>query len=397
MKLTNAKLRSLPVGKKVADGGGLYYQPTATGKGKWSYRYAIGGTSREMGLGVYPDVTLKEARMRHAEQRKVFVSGKDPLENKRMLERHRIAREAMKFSYVADLLIEAKEPAWTSPKNEPQWRSSLKTYAYPILDAKPLDEITRADVINVLEPYWNSKTETMSRVRQRIQAVLGFAMTKGWYGQNNPAEWQHNLEFVFSKKKKIRHHPSLRYARLPEFFASLQQHETMSAYALQFTILTGARTKEVCLARPEEIDYQTGLWHLPAERMKYRKPHKVPLPSFAMQLLKRVLAMHNQPFIFPSARAEKGLSNNAMRQFVRKQYPTEVFTVHGFRTTFRTWAAEVGDYDQMLAEIALSHKQEKRVEAAYQRSNLVDKRRAMMEDYAKFATSATQQQRMIAH
>ncbi len=397
MKLTNAKLRSLPIGKKVSDGGGLYYQPTAARRGKWSYRFAIDGKSHEMGLGTYPDIGLKEARLAHAELRKVFAGGKNPLENKRMLERQRIAKETIKFSYVADLLIKAKEPAWTNSKNEPQWRSSLETYAYPILDSKPLDEITRADVINVLEPHWNSKTETMSRVRQRIQAVLGYAMIKGWYGQKNPAEWQYNLEFVFSKKKKSRHHPSLPYSRLPEFFASLERHETMSAFALQFTILTGARTKEVCLARPEEIDYQTGLWKLPAERMKYRKPHIVPLPNYAMQLLKRVLAKHNQPFIFPSTRSEKGLSNNAMRQFVRMQYPTEVFTVHGFRTTFRTWAAEVGDYDQMLGEIALSHKQEKRVEAAYQRSTLVEKRRAMMEDYANFATSAMQQQCMIAH
>lgn len=171
----------------------------------------------------------------------------------------------------------------------------------------------------------------------------------------------------------------------------------MSSYALQFTILTGARTKEVCLARPEEIDYHTGLWYVPAERMKYRKPHKVPLPNFAVQLLERVLAMHNHPYIFPSTRAEKGLSNNAMRQFVRRQYTAEVFTVHGFRTTFRTWAAEVGDYDQMLAEIALSHKQEKRVEARYMRSDLVNKRRTMMEEYAEFATSAMQHQSMIAH
>lgn len=397
MKLTNAKLRSLPIGKKVSDGGGLYYQPTATNRGKWSYRFARDGKSHEMGLGVYPEVTLKEARMRHAEQRKVFMSGKDPLENKRILERQRKAKEAMKFSYVADLLIKAKEPAWTSPKNEPQWRSSLETFAYPILDAKPLDEITRADVIDVLEPHWNSKTETMSRVRQRIQAVLGFATMKGWYRQSNPAEWQHNLEFVFSKKKQTKHHPSLNYNRLPEFFRSLQEHETMSSYALQFTILTGARTKEVCLARPEEIDHHTGLWYVPAERMKYRKPHKVPLPNFAVQLLERVLAMHNHPYIFPSTRAEKGLSNNAMRQFVRRQYTAEVFTVHGFRTTFRTWAAEVGDYDQMLAEIALSHKQEKRVEARYMRSDLVNKRRTMMEEYAEFATSAMQHQSMIAH
>ncbi|MDB3891788.1 site-specific integrase [Alphaproteobacteria bacterium] len=321
----------------------------------------------------------------------------NPLENKRMLERQRIAKETIKFSYVADLLIKAKEPAWTNSKNEPQWRSTLETYAYPILDSKPLDEITRADVINVLEPYWNNKTETMSRVRQLIQAVLGYAMTKGWYGQNNSAEWQYNLDTVLSRKRFIGHHESLPYNRLPWFYSSLQQFDTISSYALQFTILTASRTSEVRLARPEEIDFTGAIWNVPAERMKARASHRVPLSKPALELVERVTRKHNQPFIFPSTKPETGLSNGAMHQLIHKRYPNEKFTVHGFRTTFRIWAAEVGDYDQNLAEIALAHSQDKKVEGAYMRSKLIDKRREMMEDFAQFATSAMQQHCMIAH
>ena len=386
MRLTNAKLRSLPIGKKVSDGGGLYYQRTATNRGKWSYRFAIDGQSHEMGLGTYPDIGLKEARLAHAELRKVFAGGKNPLENKRMLERQRIAKETIKFSYVADLLIKAKEPAWTNSKNEPQWRSSLETYAYPILDKKPLAEITRVDVLEVLEPKWNELTETLWRVRQRMRAVFAYAKTKGWYSEFNPAEWEHNLDTVLSRKRLIGHQESLPYNRLPWFYSSLQQIDTISAYALQFTILTAARTSEVRLAKPEEIDFTRAIWNVPAERMKARASHRVPLSKPVLALVESVMRKHNQPFIFPSTKPEIGLSNGAMHQLIRKRYPNEKFTVHGFRTTFRMWAAEVGDYDQNLAEIALAHSQDKKVEGAYMRSKLIDKRRAMMENYSQFAS-----------
>ena len=397
MKLTNAKLRNLSIGKKVSDGGGLYYQPTANNKGKWSYRFAIDGKSHEMGLGTYPEISLKEARLAHAEQRKVFISGRNPIETRRQTEQSQKATQARKFSDVAEMVIRAKRPAWTNEKSEKQWRSSLETYAYPILDKKPLAELTRADVLEVLEPKWNERTETMWRVRQRMRAVFAYAKTKGWYSEFNPAEWEHNLDTVLSRKRLIGHHESLPYNRLPWFYSSLQQFDTISAYALQFTILTAARTSEVRLARPEEIDFTGAIWNVPAERMKARASHRVPLSKTALQLIESVMRKHNQPFIFPSTKPEMGLSNGAMHQLIRKRYPNEKFTVHGFRTTFRIWAAEVGDYDQNLAEIALAHSQDKKVEGAYMRSKLIDKRREMMEDYAQFATSAMQQHCMIAH
>ena len=386
MKPSNAKLRSLPIGKKVSDGGGLYYQPTAPNKGKWSYRFAMDGKSHEMGLGTFPEISLKEARLAHAEQRKLFVSGNNPIEARRRIEQSQKASQARKFSDVAEMVIRAKRPTWTNEKSEKQWRSSLETYAYPILDKKPLAEITRADVLEVLEPKWNELTETLWRVRQRMRAVFAYAKTKGWYSEFNPAEWEHNLDTVLSRKRFIGHHESLPYNRLPWFYSSLRQFDTISAYALQFTILTAARTSEVRLAKPEEIDFTRAIWNVPAERMKARASHRVPLSKPVLALVESVMRKHNQPFIFPSTKPEIGLSNGAMHQLIRKRYPNEKFTVHGFRTTFRMWAAEVGDYDQNLAEIALAHSQDKKVEGAYMRSKLIDKRRAMMENYSQFAS-----------
>lgn len=395
MKLTNAKIKSLPIGKKVCDGGGLYYQPTGSSRGKWSYRFTIDGKSYEMGLGTYPQISLKQVRIAHAEQRRIFICGDNPLEFKRLSKQQKVTQN-IRFSEVAEMVIKAKAPAWTNVKSEKQWRSSFETYANRILDKKPLAEITKVDVINVLEPHWNEKTETMWRLRQRIRCVFAYAMTKGWYGDVNPAEWEHNLDSIFTRRRIIEHHESLPYKKLPWFFASLQQIDVISAYALQFLILTAARTSEVRLAKPEEIDFTTGIWSIPAERMKAREPHRVPLPKYAIRLIEIVLRKHNQPYIFPSNMTEKGISSGAMHQLLRKRYPQETFTVHGFRTTFRVWAAEVGDYDQTLAEIALAHSLDKKVEGAYMRSNLIDKRREMMEEYASYAISNTQLHSLIA-
>ena len=197
-----------------------------------------------------------------------------------------------------------------------------------------------------------------------MRAVFAYAKTKGWYGEFNPASWKNNLDTVLSRKRIIGHHESLPYSRLPWFYSSLQQFDTISAYTLQFTILTAARTSEVRLARPEEIDFTGAIWNVPAERMKARASHRAPLSKAALELIESVMRKHNQPFIFPSTKPEMGLSNGAMHQLIRKRYPNEIFTVHGFRTTFRIWAAEVGDYDQNLAEIALAHSQDKKVEGA---------------------------------
>ena len=397
MRLTNAKIKSLPIGKKVADGGGLYYQPTALGRSKWTYRYARNGKSRETGLGTYPEVTLAEARLTHAEQRKVFVGGRDTIEAKRRLVERDRARETLRFSYVADLLIKSRAVRWTNDKSEAQWRSSLAAYAYPTLDSKPLADLGKDEVIAVLQPYWTEKTETMSRVRQRMRAVFDYARARGWYEKDNPASWENNLELVFAHKPDGGHHKSLTYRQLPVFFDSLRQWDTTSAYALQPTILTAARTTEVRLAKREEFDLNRGVWVVPEDRMKGREMHRVPLSPFVVGLVDKMMQSHNQQYLFPSTKPDKGLSNGAMHQFLRRNYSEETFTVHGFRTTFRTWAAEVGDYDQMLAELALSHKVGDKVVRSYLRTDMFDKRKQMMEDYTQFALSGGQWDSMVVH
>lgn len=397
MRLTNAKIKSLPIGKKVADGGGLYYQPTAVGRGKWTYRYARNGKSREMGLGTYPEVTLAEARLTHAEQRKVFVGGDDPIEAKRRLVERNRAKETLRFSYVADLVIKSRAVRWTNDKSEAQWRSSLAAYAYPTLDTKPLADLGKDEVIAVLQPYWTEKTETMSRVRQRMRTVFDYARARGWYEKDNPASWENNLELVFAHKPDGGYHKSLAYRQLPVFFDSLRQWDTTSAYALQLTILTAARTTEVRLAKREEFDLNRGVWVVPEDRMKGREMHRVPLSPFVVGLVDKMMQSHNQQYLFPSTKPEKGLSNGAMHQFLRRNYSEETFTVHGFRTTFRTWAAEVGDYDQMLAELALSHKVGDKVVRSYLRTDMFNKRKQMMEDYTRYALGGDQWDSMVVH
>ena len=299
---------------------------------------------------------MEEARLTHAEQRKVFVGGDDPIAAKRRLvERHR-ARETLRFSNVADSVIKSRAVSWTNDKSEARWRSSLAAYAYSILDLKPLADLGKDEVIAVLQPYWTKKTETISRVGQRMRAVFDHARARGRYEKENPASWENNLELVFARKPDGGHHKSLTYRQLPVFFDSLWQWDATSAYALQLTILTAAWTTEVKLAKREEFDLNRGVWIVPEDRIKGREMHRVPLAPFVVGLVDKMMQSHNQQYLFPSTKPDKGLSNGVMHQFLWRNYSEETFTVHEFRTTFRTWAAVVGDYGQMLAELALSHK-----------------------------------------
>ena len=397
MTLTNTKITQLPIGKKTCDGRGLYLQLTGPKRGKWSFRYTIGGMSHEMGLGTYPEISLAEARtLREAEKIKL-AKGKDPLLEKQRAARVNAEKSKVKFSHIAEDVIELKRPGWTSPKSHPQWRNTFKTYVYPHFDQKPLCELDRADVLAVLQPHWNSKHTTMRRLVDRMTAVFAYAKASGLYTGDNPAEWRNNLSPLLSQKRKPKHHPALDYRDLPQFFAELANIETIGSLALQFTILTAARTSEVIFARPDEIDLKRGIWRIPASRMKAREIHRVPLAPQAVALLEALLLGHNQPFIFPGRDAEQPLSNGTMHQLLRRQFPNLTATVHGFRSTFRTWAAEIGDYHQHLAEVALAHRLDQRVEGAYNHSDYFTKRKAMMMDYANYATQHVPERTIVAH
>lgn len=386
MKLTATKIKSLPPGKLHCDGNGLYIRLRTPKSGNWSFKYMRGHKSREMGLGPYPEVTLQEARLKRDALKIQLAKGSDPLETKRAKAKEHAKREKMRFSLVAELVIHNKRIKWTCPKQEMIWRNTLEQYAFPLLDLKPIADLTRKDVIDVLNPIWNDKHDTARKLLGRMARVFGHAKARGWYKGENPALWKHNLDEVFCIKAAVKHHEALDYHLIPDFYLKLHNIDTISSLALRYTILTAARTGEVRLATREEVYFEKGLWSLSKERMKARKKHNEPLSLQALNLLE-ALSTHNMPYIFPGLNPEKPISNGTMHQLIRKRFPTETFTVHGFRSSFRDWAGENGDYAHNVIEFSLAHQLDGKTEGAYLRSELLEKRRTLMQDWADFVTS----------
>ena len=387
MKLNNAKLKTILLGKSVCDGNNLYFTRTGPERGKWSFRYQRLGKKREMGLGPYPAISLAEARQRARELHSLIHQGKDPLYERREAERQRRKHEGIRFSDVANRYIDTHQDSWTNVKHANAWPSSLERYAYPILDQKPLSELGTEDVLEVLEPIWQGKHETAKTVQGRIKLVFGYARTGQLYFGENPAVWQDHLSHYFAmqtNKNLIKHHRALSFTKAPTFYRDLRQIETIASNALQFTLLTAARTSETIGATSDEIDIDKRLWRVPAERMKARKPHEVPLSEQACTLLETVMRSHNAPFIFHGRNPEKPLSNIGMLSLLKKQLGTYDTTVHGLRSTFRTWAGEKTNYSPGVIEFALAHQLDEKIEGAYLRTELVEPRRPLMQDWANF-------------
>ena len=288
MKKLNAKqLLVLPKGK-YHDGNGLYISIYSHGTGKWTFRYRINKKSREMGLGSYPDVSLLEARQ-HALSNKQLLSKKiDPIDEKNRVEILR-QQQNKRFSDIANLYIETKKkPEWTNPKSEQQWRNTINTYVSPILDSKPLNDINRDDIISVLHPIWRNKTETARKLQQRLFLIFAFAKIREWYTHDNPASWKEHLSFIFPDPyliKKVKHHASLKFTEVAKFYEELCKFEMLSTYALRLLILTATRTKEVIESQFDEFDLQKKMWTIPADKMKVRKKHKVPLSDEAISII----------------------------------------------------------------------------------------------------------------
>ena len=391
-KLNNAKLKTLPLGKSVCDGNNLYFTRTGDGKGKFTYRYQRLGKKHEMGLGPWPAISLAEARQKARDAHTAIHTGLDPLAERRKAEAHRKKHEAIRFSDVAKRYIDTHQDSWTNVKHANAWPSSLERYAYPILDEKPLSELRTEDVIEVLEPIWQEKHETAKKVQNRIKLVFGYARTGQLYFCENPAVWQDHLCHYFagrSQREPIKHHRALPYRQMPEFYAKLAQIESMPSQALQFTILTAARTFEVLGATADEFDLSKLLWRVPPERMKARKPHEVPLSDTAATLIERVIRSHNAPFIFHGRNPEKPLSNMAMLTLIKRELQDFNTTVHGLRSTFRVWGGEQTSYDMQTLEFALAHQQDE-VAASYNRTTLIEPRRPLMQDWACYVTGRDQ-------
>ena len=400
MALTNLKIRSAAIGKKLHDGGGLYLTLSARGRGKWTMRYMMKRKAKEIGLGPYPELSLADARKKHFEARILIAEGKDPLAERRNAQ-EKLKRDAStKFSDIAENYIKDNCAAWTNDKHIHDWRSSLRRYAYPILDEKPFVSLTTADVIRVLKPTWQSKHETTRKVQTRLKLVFGYAKAAGLYEGENPAAWQDHLCHHFPHlafKHRIKHHRSLHYTHLPELFAGLAELETMGSKALQFMILTLGRTKEVIKVTRDEIDLKKMLWSLSAERMKAKQPHRVPLSEQAACLIESAMLAHNSPFIFHGRDPEKHISNNTMLALIKRSFKDMNTTVHGLRATCRTWGSEMTDYPFDILEFSLAHQQNEKVEAAYNRTELLEKRRPLMQDWADYATSHVTRQNTIVH
>jgi integrase len=398
-RLKGTKATTVPIGMHC-DGGGLYLQVKA-GNGRkltrsWIFRYAIGTTAisksgkprkveRQMGLGSLDVVSLAAARERASECRRMLHAGTDPFEAQRRIQTSKrlAASRSMTFKECADQYLTAHETSWRNAKHRAQWRSTLITYVDPMLGDLPVADIDTALVIKVLQPLWQLKPETASRVRGRIERVLIWATVREFREGDNPARWRGHLDQLLprrSKVQKVKHHAAMPYAEMPAFLTRLRQQGGAAARLLEFTILTAARTGETRRATVGEIDMAEKAWTISAERMKGGREHRVPLSDRAIAILPSVDRGKSQ-VLFPGLR---GVVSDTGMLRVLERIGHGNLTVHGFRSTFRDWAAERTNFPNEVVEMALAHIVANKVEAAYRRGDLFDKRRRLMEAWAEY-------------
>ncbi|WP_322615273.1 tyrosine-type recombinase/integrase [Pseudomonas sp. BIC9C] len=382
---------------KTSDGDGLYFQISRSGVASWLFRYMLAGKSREMGLGPYPTVTLAKAREQAADQRKVLTAGNDPLsardaerEAKRNAERTQEARRVI-FKMLASDYMEAHGAGW-SEKWRKGWLRKLELYAFPVIGTLPVTDIQTEHVLKLLRPIWSEKTRTADEVRGQIEQVLDAAKARKLREGDNPARWRGHLDNLLSKaeKKKARqrqHFPALNWQKVPSLMTELAQVEGRVSIAARLLILTGARAHMVRFAEWSEFDLEAGVWSLPAERMKMRQAFTVPLARQVVELLRTLPRIDGTPYLF-SGQGKTGVMHaNAIRTLLHNLKHDDI-TRHGFRSSFRDWANERTHYPREVCELALAHDERSQTEAAYSRSDFLEKRRALMTDWAAYCTTA---------
>ena len=387
--------------KLYPDGGNLYLRVKKVGTKSWIFRYWRKGKDVWMGLGGYPDVSLADARLMAEQHRRELRDKEDPMfvRNERHAETIRKqaeaeAAEAKKktFAECRVEFIDSNEAEWTSTKHRNQWVNTVKTYAEPTIGDMYVSDIQTSHVVSILQPIWRTKTVTASRVRQRIERVLDYAKGMGFREGDNPASWRGNLEALLPKPTKVakkRNLPAMPYAEMPDFMALIRSLESLSAIALEFTILNAARTGEVIAARWSEI--VDGVWLIPVDRMKSGREHRVPLSDAALLCIEKLPQMDS--YIFPGQGKNAHLSNMAMLRLLRGMI-TANYTVHGFRSSFRDWAADTTNTPNHIAEMALAHSIGNEVEATYRRGELLEKRRVLMSRWAQYL-SAEQENKVV--
>jgi integrase len=367
------------------DGNGLYLQVSAFNTKAWVYRYMISGRARKMGLGEVSRVSLADARKKAMAAHRLVVDGVDPIDEREARKAQAFIK-SMTFKECAEGYIEAHSVGWKNAKHAAQWTATLETYVYPVIGKMPVASVAEAHITKILEPIWNTRTETASRVRGRIEKILDRAKALKLRTGENPARWKGHLDQLLPAKSQVapvEHHAALPYRELPAFMTKLRKRDGVSARALEFTILTVARTGDTIGAKWSEIDLKEGLWTVPAERLKgkkgaRRRDHVVPLSKRAIALLKGLPAVGE--YVFPGAKG--GLSDKAMVEMMKGMGHSE--TVHGFRSAFKDWASEQTAYPNELSEMAMAHTVSDKVEAAYRRGDMREKRSRMMEDWASY-------------
>jgi integrase len=391
-KLTTVEVAQARRRGLFGDGGGLFLQVSATGGKSWIFRWKEDGRQRLMGLGPTYTVTLAEARSKALECRKLRLDDRNPIEERRAKRlAARVERaKAVSFAECAERYIAAHKAGWRNAKHADQWTATLATYAFPVFGALPVQAVDLGLVLKALEPIWTEKPETASRVRGRIESVLGRATTRGYRAGDNPARWKDHLENLLpapSKVQQVRHLAALAYGEIGVFMAELRGQEGIAAKALEFTILSASRTGEVIGAGWDELDLKNRLWTIPAVRMKGGREHRVPLSDAAMAIVEEMRKVRTGDFVFPGARG-KGLSQMSMLMLLRRMGRADL-TVHGFRSCFSDWCAERTAFPAEVREMALAHTVGDKVEAAYRRGDLLKKRYQLAEAWARFCEASS--------
>jgi len=385
-ELTALEVKNLSVRGLWAVGGvaGLCLQVLPTGGRTWILRVVVSGKRRSFGLGGFPDVPLQEAKIVAREFKQQIRLGQDPAENKNQTKRRLAAERASRktFAEVAAAYLNAHSQGWKHEKTHGQWAASLKSYVFPVVGHLLVSDINQSHVIECLEPIWKEKNETATRVRNRIESILAFATVRGYRSGDNPAQWRNHLDKLLPSPSKIRtkkHFAALPYDQVSAFMVNLRNKPGIAARALELLVLTATRSNEIRGAKWEEIDGD--LWVIPAERMKAGKEHRVPLSTQAQALLKSLPKIEGSPYLFPSV-GGKSLSDMALLKVVRDMNTPCV--PHGFRSTFRDYAGDCSNFPREIAEQALAHGIRDKTEAAYRRSDALEKRRLLMQAWADY-------------
>ena len=390
-RLTAIHVKNLTAAGFYPDGDGLYLQIAKGGSKSWIFRFTMVGRKRDLGLGSAKDVGLATARQLASSAREKLGKGIDPIEERREA-RAQAKRDAVRgktFKEVAEAHIANNEPGWKNAKHREQWRNTMANYVYPVIGHLPVGDVTTEHVLKILQPIWTIKTETASRIRGRIEAILNAAKTLGAREGENPAAWRGHLSNLLPKPSKVapvQHHPAMPYAEAPGFIAKLTERPGFSALAFRFLILTGVRTGEALKARWDEIDIETAVWTIPGERMKGGLEHRVPLSPAALIVLREAEKVRLNGYVFPGQKPGRPLSNMVFLMLLRRFNITDA-TGHGFRSTIDDWAHEETHHPNHVIEMALAHKISSKVEAAYRRGDLFEKRRQLMNDWGTFCTT----------